>query len=252
MGEISWKSIGSARPKCSPTQLIKTSKIMHNWLPVMQVKQCPNCTHPDETLDHLFHCSHPTLTGKREELLEQLCKKDLKMRIPCLVFDAVIQLLESYFTGVPITLENAPETIRQAVVSQLSIGLQFLPCGFALSKWLAAMEEYGCKHPECRAAHLIHTIRLDLTDQLWWTWNNLVHRTANLTDAATEDALAEQLLWFSRNYHDNLAPSDFHIARFTEQDITSMGLHTRKEKLCHLKIAQAAFTIERWKCPPGQ
>jgi len=57
--DIAWQSIRAARNKCSPTQVTQTSKIMHDWLPVMHMQahttgtaQCPSCLHDDETLDH--------------------------------------------------------------------------------------------------------------------------------------------------------------------------------------------------------
>ena len=77
-----------------------TSKIMHDWLPVMHmqahitgVRQCL-CTY-DKTLDHLFHsCAHPTMKCKREELLAHLRKKGLKLGIPYYpILDATIPLL---------------------------------------------------------------------------------------------------------------------------------------------------------------
>lgn len=82
VAEIAWKNIWTAWQKCTSMQTTSTSKIMHDWLPVLHMQahitgfsQCPNCTHPDETLDHIFHCTHLTLLRKREENFEHLQKK---------------------------------------------------------------------------------------------------------------------------------------------------------------------------------
>lgn len=74
---IDWGLVRTTRKKCSKMLMMQTSKIMHDWLPVMNMfghitglKQCPACAHPDETLAHLvFHCSHPALVRKRTETL---------------------------------------------------------------------------------------------------------------------------------------------------------------------------------------
>jgi hypothetical protein len=46
------------------------------------VTVCPLYPHSDETMDHPFHCPHPVLKCKWEQLLEQLQKKGLSLGIP--------------------------------------------------------------------------------------------------------------------------------------------------------------------------
>jgi hypothetical protein len=82
--DIAWKTIGAARRRCTPTQRMQTSKIMHDWLPVKHMLShikgspvCPLCPHADETLDHIFRCPHPVLAAQREILLKELLKKGL-------------------------------------------------------------------------------------------------------------------------------------------------------------------------------
>ena len=133
--DISWQSIQSARNQCNATQLTQTSKIMHNWLPVMHMlvhmsgsTQCPSCTHPDETLDHLFHCPDPLLRRKRENFFEHLRKKGPKLRIPYPVVSAWCSLLTSYFDRVLPTAQFGSPEIQSAGISQISIGLRCMHC----------------------------------------------------------------------------------------------------------------------------
>lgn len=256
---ISWRSIRAARRKCTPTQMVKMSKIMHDWLPVMHmqahitgVRQCPNCTHNDETLDHLFHCTHPTMKCKREELLAHLRKKGLKLGIPYPILDAMISLFSTYFNNGQPTHHTYPDLIQRAATTQLNIGLMYLPRGYLATSWIDAMEAYDCPHPAQKLAALIYFIWNDITDTLWRTRNELVHHTHNLTDLATEDDLAARLTWYLGNYRDVLAPSDHHLVRFNTQDIQTWSLPIRKEWLQHLMAADAAFTLERNLRPPGQ
>jgi hypothetical protein len=72
---VDWDLIRAAHTKLGHTQRMQTSKILHGWLPVMHMQahitgwaQCPGCACPDETMDHLFHCSNRVLANKRGEL----------------------------------------------------------------------------------------------------------------------------------------------------------------------------------------
>jgi hypothetical protein len=66
INDISWRIVGGARKRCTPTQKMQTSNIMHAWLPTMHmqghkhgVSSCPNCLHPDKNTGSLILLSTP-------------------------------------------------------------------------------------------------------------------------------------------------------------------------------------------------
>ncbi len=69
---IDWGAIKRVRSRCTPTQQMQTSKILHDWLPpVMHMlshmtgnAQCPGCSCPNEMIQHLLHCPHPLMKAK--------------------------------------------------------------------------------------------------------------------------------------------------------------------------------------------
>jgi hypothetical protein len=65
---------------------------MHMQAHSSGLAQCPLCPFPDETMDHLFHCSHPELKCKRELILEELRKKGLKLDIPQVIVETICGL----------------------------------------------------------------------------------------------------------------------------------------------------------------
>ena len=203
---VSWRSVLSARNKCTATQLMQTTKIMHGWLPVMHMQahisgtaQCPSCPYPDETLDHLFHCPHPLLQCKRELILEQLRKKGLKLRVPYPIVSTWCSILASYFDDTPLP-EFEPHEIRNAVLSQQVIGLQFFPRGFLSTEWIHAMEALGCVDPHRKLASLTFFLWIEVTDALWRVWNGIVHKSQNLNDMAQEVVVDSRLQWYLGNY----------------------------------------------------
>jgi hypothetical protein len=57
---VLWSIVRSVRKNITATEQMKTSKIMHGWLPVNHMRghvtgitQCPCCPHPDETMEHV-------------------------------------------------------------------------------------------------------------------------------------------------------------------------------------------------------
>ena len=104
-GTIDWQIIKNVRKRCTRTQQTKTSKIMHNWLPVMHMlshmtgnSQCPGCLCTDETLDHIFHCPHIAMETARDSVLTDLHRKGIKRRVPRAFFDMITTMLKDYFT----------------------------------------------------------------------------------------------------------------------------------------------------------
>jgi len=257
--DISWRSIGSARNKCTATQLTQTTKLMHDWLPSMHMQahmtgttQCPSCPHPDETLDHIFHCPHPFLQCKRDLILAQLRKKGLKLRIPYPVVSIWCSLLEAYFDNTPLDLNIDPD-LRRAIHAQLTIGTQYFPRGFLSKQWISVMEAYGCENPHRKLASMIYFLWIDVTDSLWRTRNELVHQSRNLNERAEEGLLDERLHWYSLHFRSLISRHDYRLVRqLTSTDLTTMPLRTKRRWLQHLDISRAAFEAEQKTLPPGQ
>ena len=70
-------AIRRARSKQSQTRRVQTSKLMHEWLPVMKMRkhvtglsQCPGYSHPVEDIKHLFRCPHRLMEKRRNEALK--------------------------------------------------------------------------------------------------------------------------------------------------------------------------------------
>ena len=256
---VSWQSVRSARNKCTATQLMQTTKIMHGWLPVMHMQahisgtaQCPSCPYPDETLDHLFHCPHPLLQCKRELILEQLRKKGLKLRVPYPIVSAWCSILTSYFDSTPLPDFDSRE-IRRAAFSQQVIGLQFFPRGFLSTEWIPAMEALGCEDPHRKLASLTFFLWVEVTDALWRVWNGIVHKSLNLNDMAQEVAVDSRLQWYLGNYRTILSRHDFKLMRrLLSTDLGGLSLRTKRQWLAHLDTARTAFESEQTTLLPGQ
>lgn len=143
--------------------MMQTSKIMHDWLPVMHrlghitgLKQCPACAHQDETLAHMFHCPHPALVQKQMDTLTLARKKGHTLGLPSLAVTSICGLLNEYFTGqeyVPITRNQHMDAAILA--QQRQIGLDFLPRGFLALHWQQAIETLRCENGDRKLAHLL-------------------------------------------------------------------------------------------------
>ena len=246
MDDVAWKQIGTALCRCSHTQRMQTSKIMHGWLPVMHMQahssgpaQCPLCPFPDETLDHIFHCPHPVLKCKRELILEELRKKGLKLDIPRVVVEALCGLLREYIWGEEVSHHDDP-SLHAAVSAQRNIGLAMLPRGFISGTWITAMEAFGCSRPHHKLSSLIFNLLIELTDKLWRERNTLAHdRHSNLNDQALSHLLDVQLLWYAENYRHHISYRDYRlISDIQPGAIQGIPLRTKKQLLRHLDAAK--------------
>lgn len=170
---VLWDMIRTVRKNISHTQLTKTSKIMHGWLPVMHmqghatgVTQCPCCHHPDETMEHLFKCTNTELMEKKDALVNDIRKSGMAKGIPRVVMEAICRMLYDF---VPLRGPTIPEhpSLARAVKSQISLGVRLLPRGFLSNQWLEALRDFGVEHPERKIASLLKLIWFEFTDKLW-------------------------------------------------------------------------------------
>lgn len=249
--DIDWHSIGLARGRCTATQLMQTSKIMHDWLPVMHMyghvmglQQCPACTHTDETLDHLFHCTHPKLKRVRSASLKKTLEKGRELKIPRLVMEAFCGLLRAYFDGTEYTPQLGNRHIRDAANAQKDIGLRFLPRGFLTTKWRTALEALHCDHATTKLSKLVLFIWTDVTNAIWTERNDIVHHGNNLNRQADESRVDRRLTWYKMNCQEVLARTDFRLTSFDLESLHTMPLPIKRERLRQLDIAKAAHELE--------
>lgn len=248
---IDWKLVMTARKKCSKTQMMQTSKIMHDWLPVMHMlghitglKQCPACAHQDETLAHMFHCPHPALVRKRMDTLTLARKKGHKLGLPSLAVTSICGLLNECFTGqeyVPIARNQHMDT---AILAQRQIGLNFLPRGFLAVHWQQAIETLRCENGDRKLAHFLFFLWTEVTLKIWDARNDIVHHGNNLTRQADESRVDRTLRWYKFNHQDVLARTDFRLTNYNPDELHIMTLATKKERVRQLEIAKTAHTLE--------
>jgi hypothetical protein len=246
---VAWKQVGNARRRCTTTQRMQTSKIMHGWLLVMHMQshtsgsaRCPLCPCLDETMDHLFHCPHPVLKCKRKIILEELREKGLKLGIPRVIIEVLSGLLNEYFTGD----EFSPHTdthLLVAVQDQRDIGLQMIPRGLLASSWIDAMEVMGCPHPHRKLMSLIHFLWLDGKDMLWREWNHLAHQPGNLNVQGCSESLNLRVQWYIENFRSAISHYDSHlILDIRSDDLAQIPLRIKRQLLRHLDAAKSAYT----------
>ena len=180
---IDWGLVQQVRRRCTPTQRMQTSKILHGWLPVMHMlahmsgnKQCPGCPHPDETFEHLVHCPHPLLHAKREEIVVALCKKGLKLRVPMVL----LEFLASTILGSGHTHDADGLSLLQcALDAQARIGLMMTLRGFLATGWTSYLRSCGLSYPTRTMAWILRFLWLECADALWRTRNDILHRQQN-------------------------------------------------------------------------
>jgi hypothetical protein len=256
---VDWTSIGKARKKCSPTQLMQTSKIMHDWLPVMHMyghitglQQCPACTHTDETLDHLFHCRNPALVRSRTSALTALIKKGKTLRLPFTFTDTIRGMLLAYFDEQDYEPTRSNRYLRDAIEAQTQIGIHLLPRGYFAKQWLSVLESFRCEHADRKLASFIYFIWTEVTDTIWRTRNDIVHHGTNLNRLQDESRIDRSLIWFQRNKREALARTDYGLTTYDIDALHILTLASKRERLRQLQVAKAAFDIEKTMAGKGQ
>ena len=247
---VLWNIVRSVRVNLlTATKQMKTSKIMHGWLPVnhMQghatgITQCPCCPHPDETMEHMFKCTNPRLLAKKEELINDIRKKGMAKGIPRAIMEAICRCLYDFTHSNQPTIPENP-TIAAAVESQIAIGLRLLPRGILSRKWLTALQDFGVEHPDRRMAALLRLIWFDFTDAIWRNRNEIAHERENNVQQAENTTWANKLSWYLRNRH-VIARRDQFIMNYTEEDIVTMPGFVRRKMVQNLERLEAVYARE--------
>ena len=246
---VLWSILRSVRVNLTATEQMKTSKIMHGWLPVnhMQghatgITQCPCCPHPDETMEHMFKCTNPRLMTKKDELINDIRKKGMAKGIPRAVMEVVCRCLYDFIHSNPPTIPGNP-TMAAAMESQIAVGLRLLPRGILSVKWLTALQDFGVEHPERRMTALLRLIWFDFTDVIWRNRNEIAHERENNVRQMENTTWATKLLWYLENRH-VIARRDQFFINYTEEDIETMPGLVQRKMVQNLERLEAAYARE--------
>ena len=183
-----------------------TSKILHDWLPVMHMlshitgnSQCPGCTCNNETLDHLFHCPNHLMLSTRMSIVNTMRKKGMRRGIPRAFLDALSSLLSDHFNDTTSSLP-AHSSLREASLSQRTLGTSMLLRGYLVRAWSTALTDLGVENPPRMMTWVLRFIWFECTDLLWRERNDILHRSKNNTTQLDELRLETRLRWFLDNH----------------------------------------------------
>ena len=246
---IYWQLIRSVRARASHTIRMTTSKILHGWLPVMHmlshmtsIAQCPGCSNTDETLDHLFHCPHPSLVSTREEIISALRKKGLKRRVPRPFLDCVVAILSSHFGIVRPDASTHPAFLT-AMTAQSHIGFDMFLRGYIALHWTAALDAINAEHPLRIMVWTLRFLWFDCVDPLWRARNRILHDQENAHTLSLDDRHNTTLTWYLDNV-DSVAPRDRYLLNFPADQIPYMPTRTKRELVRLLNTARDIHTKE--------
>ncbi len=255
---VDWDAIGSVRRRLHPSQFTRTSKIMHDWLPVMHMQahstknsQCPGCAHTDETLDHLFCCKNPRLIRLREVVIIKLQKKSLCLGLPWVIVDTLTQLLQDYTLNRPPALPQYDQ-LRRAVESQLQIGVRMLPWGFLSKQWVDLLADFSISFPARKMSGFLWLLWLDFVEPLWKARNEIAHQGANLNAQAADSTITDRLYWYLDNPHVVSAGNRRALLSIGCEDIIRMTPLKQATLAKDLDTMRALFSIESQQRASGQ
>ena len=257
---VSWSSVGSVRRKYGQTKRMFTSKTMYGWLPIghmrhhiTKVNQCPGCRHDDETMEHLFRCTHRSCVTTRTKALKELASQGRKKKVPRHIMEAVCHVIRSECAGkkAPLKLTHTP-AIKHAIRQQHRISSHLMLRGFLAAEWCTAMQDSGVKEPELRMISLQRLIWDEWVTPIWRNRNELMHKQVNRHQAAEDRGLNERILWYVEHRHELLSHHDQFLASIDLSRLDGMRRKTKKKWLTHLDKAEAAYRIELKARKKGQ
>ena len=258
MATISWETLHLARRGRTPTQLMHSSKLIHDWLPVMHRegringnKHCPGCECPDETLHHFLTCSNKLVSEKRAEALQTLGSHGTRKGAPILFMKQLVgYIAEATDTKLP-TVTTRDHRMTRAFDAQDSIGPLMLLRGFVAVEWSLILKDMGTPHPQRMMAFIVRTIWDEVIQPLWSVRNNILHNNPNFTTELTHTQLGDRMLWYLQ-HKDYLARQDRFLARYSASCIDKMSTAIRREWIRHLDIARDAWSREQKTIDTGQ
>ena len=120
------------------------------------------------------------------------------------------------------------DSLREAIVQQLVIGLEFLPHGLLSRQWAVALDKTGMSHADSKLATLIRFIWTDFVQPLWSLQNDILHHQQNHAHSLEADMLGDHIQWYVNNGHGVLSCQDQFLACFSHQDIVGMTRPVRR------------------------
>lgn len=258
MNTISWETLHLSRKNRTPTQLMHSSKLAHDWLPVMHREgrnsgntQCPGCECPDETLHHFLTCNNRLMAERRTESLQTLWSRGTRKGAPKLFMTQLVHYIaEATDTKLPTTTTRDPR-LTSAFAAQDAIGPLMLLRGIIALEWIRILTDMGMPHPQRMMVFIVRTIWDDVVQPLWSTRNNILHNNPNFTSELTHTQLGDRMLWYLQ-HKDQLARQDRFLARYSSSCIDKMSTTIRREWIRHLDIARDAWTREQKTIDTGQ
>ena len=258
MNTISWETLHLSRKNRTPTQLMHSSKLAHDWLPVMHREgrnsgntQCPGCECPDETLHHFLTCNNRLMAERRTESLQTLWARGTRKGAPKLFMTQLVHYIaEATDTKLPTTTTRDPR-LTSAFAAQDVIGPLMLLRGIIALEWIRILTDMGMPHPQRMMVFIVRTIWDDVVQPLWSTRNNILHNNPNFTSELTHTQLGDRMLWYLQ-HKDQLARQDRFLARYSSSCIDKMSTTIRREWIRHLDIARDAWTREQKTIDTGQ
>lgn len=255
MRTILWAALKKARTAHTLSTTIRTSKVMHGWLPVMHQQgritgstQCPGCEEQDETFDHMIQCTHEWMQVARRQAIINVREAGVKQRLPIGFMNNIQQYLRITLTG---SNEVQDRDLAGVMRSQQTIGHKMFLRGFLSTGWLRLLRSYESQDTELRMAKLIRIIWDKVIKPLWATRNDILHRSANYVTESIHTELGDRLIWYTQ-HKDELSRRDQFLASHTLAQIEAMTTSQRREWVRHLDVARAAWTKERTTIAAGQ
>ena len=250
---IHWDSIESVRRRLKLKDLVRTSKIMHGWLPLMHnrghitgIYQCPGCECRDETFHHFLQCNHKDRVTNREEVLTAFWERCVHAKIPEIMIIAVNAIIRRVISNTTGTAQSTLFSmhVNKAIRHQERIGPLKLCQGFLSKQWMSLMTNLAVERPEQKMIALQRTIWFTMITPMWETRNAILHTTENRVTNATDSQLTTRLEWYKSNRHTVLDIHDRRLAEFNTNDMRTWRRWVKREWLRHLDIAMAAYTTE--------
>ena len=130
------KAIGRARKGFKHSWKVRTSKLMHGWLPVNHVRaritgiaHCPGCCCKDETIEHMYKCPNERMVETKQSALKQARKLIASTGVPRHITDAVMELAaEGLQCKQSISIPDYDEATREALRQQRKVGVHLYSC----------------------------------------------------------------------------------------------------------------------------
>ena len=179
MTTIHWTALQKARAGRTQTSMIRTSKLLHGWLPVMHVHgrvtgttQCPGCEETDEMIDHMLQCPNQRMEVIQTQALIKMREVGIKQGLPA----GFMSCVQQYLRRVLLHQEgDVDPDLNHIITSQQAIGPMMFIRGYLSVEWMRLLRTMTGQQPERKLARLIRILWDELVEPLWTTRNDILH-----------------------------------------------------------------------------